>query len=152
MAKNETRTIGIDFGIARLGIAVSDPTHMIAIPLETLQAEKKAEQTARKLLKFLDDYSLKQQCAIDSIVIGMPLMMSGKKGFLADEVLHFIEQLKTLTTIPVLTWDERLTTVQAERSLRESSLTRKRRAQMVDSVSAIILLQNFLDSKSFKNN
>ena len=77
--------------------------------------------------------------------------MSGKVGFLADEVKHFIEFLKKATAVPVVTWDERLTTVQAERSLRESSLSRKKRTQFVDTVAAVIILQNYLDHKKFKN-
>lgn len=146
-----TRFIGIDYGMARLGLSVSDPTKLIASPLPTMKAERKAEHTAEKLLAFLQDYMGKQGCVIEKIIIGMPFMMSGKKGHLADEVTHFIELLKSRTEIPIDTWDERLTSVQADRSLRESSFTRKRRAQEVDSVAAIILLQNFLDAERFKS-
>lgn len=145
-----SRVIGIDYGLARLGLAVSDPTKLIASPLPTMKAERKAERTAEKLTAFLQDYAEKQKCVIEKIVIGMPFMMSGKMGHLADEVTHFIELLKQLTSIPIETWDERLTSVQADRSLRESSFSRKRRAQEVDSVAAIILLQNFLDAVRIK--
>ena len=75
----------------------------------------------------------------------MPFMMSGKAGFQADEVAHFISLLKSYTDIPILSWDERLTTSMAERSLKESSLNRKRRAQVVDSIAAILILQSYLD-------
>lgn len=136
--------------MARLGIAVSDPTKLIATPLPTFKAERKSEYTATKLIAYLQDYAERQKCDIDKIVIGMPFMMSGKKGHLADEVTHFIELLKNITTIPIETWDERLTSVQADRSLRESSFSRKRRAQEVDSVAALILLQNFLDAERIK--
>lgn len=149
MAK-QTRIIGIDFGMARLGISVSDPTKIIAFPLETLQAEKKSERTAAKLMAYIDDYCKKMDCTIDTIVMGLPLMMSGKRGLLADEVHHFVELLKLLTQIPIILWDERLTTVQAERSLRESSLSRKKRSKVVDSVAAIIILQSYLEFLSVK--
>ncbi len=146
MAK-ETRFVGVDYGMARIGLAVSDPTKLIATPMETLKNEKKADKTAAKFVTVLDAYMVKMNCTIELLVIGMPLMMNGKRGLLADEVHHFVDQLKLLTSIPIILWDERLTTVQAERSLLESSLTRKKRAQVVDSVAAIIILQSYLDAK-----
>ena len=84
--------------------------------------------------------------AIESIVDGLPLMMSGKMGFLADEVKHFVELLQKPVSIPILTWDERLTTVQAERSLRRAAFHAKTRSQIVDEVAAVIMLQSYLDS------
>lgn len=147
----QTRIVAIDFGMARFGIAISDPTKIIATPMETLQAEKKADKTAVKLLEYLNAYCKKMNCDIECIVMGMPLMMSGKRGLLADEVHHFVEQLKLLTQIPIILWDERLTTVQAEKTLRESSLSRKKRAKAVDSVAAIIILQSYLESISSRD-
>lgn len=140
------RILGIDFGLARFGFAISDETKTIAMPLMVWQAEKKSEDTVVKFLSAVEEIAKKYQCEIEEIVIGMPLMMSGKTGFLADEVKHFVELLRGRTTIPVKEWDERLTTVMAERSLRESSMTRKRRTQLVDTVSATIILQSYLDS------
>jgi len=139
------RIVGIDFGLARLGIALSDESKMLASPMATIKAEKKADKTAEKVLKELIAHQNAHGYLIETIVVGLPLMMSGKSGFLADEVKHFVELLKQLTSIPIATWDERLTTVQAERSLREGNLTRKKRAQFVDGVAAVIILQNFLD-------
>ena len=75
----------------------------------------------------------------------MPLMMSGKHGMLADEVEHFVSLLKALIDTPIALWDERLSSVQADRSLREGNFSRKRRAKMVDSVAATIILQSYLD-------
>lgn len=142
-----TRYIGLDFGLARIGIAVSDERKIIASPLLTLKTEKKIEQTAEKLLSELEKHQKIQNYQVEEIVIGLPLLMSGKMGFLADEVKHFVEILKLQTNTPIITWDERLTSVQAEKSLRESSLTRKRRSSLVDTVAAVIILQNYLDSK-----
>lgn len=149
LKKSATRIVGVDYGIARIGISLSDETKTIASPLTTLKAEKKSEETAVKFLRTLEEHSLLHHYTIEAIVVGLPLMMSGKVGFLADEVKFFIGLLKQKTNIPIYPWDERLTTVQAERSLRESSLTRKRRAKIIDSVAAVIILQNYLDRQKF---
>lgn len=141
-----TRILSIDFGLARLGLAISDEMKWIATPLPTLQAEKKGEETVAKLFAFLDQHSAENRYDLEKIIIGMPLMMNGTIGHLADEVKHFISLLQQKTTVPIITWDERLTTVMAERSLREASLSRKKRAKKVDSISALIILQNYLES------
>lgn len=146
MAVKPKRIIGIDFGIARLGIAISDERCVIAMPYKTMKASKKTEQTIASLLEVIKE--LENQSIISEIVIGLPLMMSGKVGFLADEVKHFASLLKEAIALPITLWDERLTTVQAERSLRESSFSRKKRTQHVDTVAAVIILQNFLDHKA----
>lgn len=142
-----TRIIGVDYGMARLGLAASDETKMIASPLPTLKAEKRLEQTIDKLLQFLTLHQAENRYEIEALVVGMPLMMSGKYGLLADEVKLFAEMLRRQVAFQVITWDERLTTVQAERALRETSMTRKKRSQNVDSVAALIILQNYLDHK-----
>lgn len=138
------RIVGIDFGTVRFGIAISDDTKVLARVLLTLTAEKKSADTITKLLKELAPY------VIDEIVIGLPLHMSGKTSFLADEVRHFVALLKEQLTIPITIWDERLTTVQAERSLREANLNRKKRSKIVDSIAAVILLQSYLDHLNIK--
>lgn len=142
-----TRTVGLDFGLARIGIAVSDERKIIATPLVTLKTERTTEQTVGKLLQQLEAHQQQHLYLIEEIVIGLPLLMSGKMGFLADEVKTFVAALKLKTETPIVLWDERLTSVQAERSLRESSLTRKKRSALVDAVAAVIILQNYLDSK-----
>ncbi len=139
------RIIGIDYGLVRLGIAISDGSKIIASPMMVLKAGKKAEETARKLAQTLKEHAALHHYLIEKIVIGLPLMMSGKKGMIADEVIDFVELLRQHTDVPITTWDERLTSVQADRSLREGNLTRKRRAQAVDTVAACIILQNYLD-------
>jgi putative holliday junction resolvase len=141
------RIVGIDYGLARLGLALSDESKLIANALKTMPAEKKAEATAKKLIKELQEHAALHHYGIEEIVIGMPLMMSGKKGMLADEVIHFVSLLKELIPVPIATWDERLSSVQADRSLREGNFSRKRRSKMVDAVAAVIILQNYLDHK-----
>lgn len=151
MKISKTRYVAIDFGLARLGIALSDETHMIATPLVIIKAEKKTEATIKKILDFLDDHKKKNGYEIETVVLGMPYMMSGKVGFLADEVNHFIDEFKKQSAIPVATWDERLTSVQAERSMRESGMNRRKRSKIVDTVAAVIILQNYLDHLKFQH-
>ena len=94
--------------------------------------------TIQKILKALKPYELKK------IIVGYPIHMNGKVGFLADEVKHFVALLEQETSCSVILWDERLTSVQAQRALMEGGMSRKKRSQLVDSVSAIILLQSYL--------
>jgi putative Holliday junction resolvase len=144
------RIVGIDYGMARIGIAVSDETKMIATSLETLPADRKALATVGKLLDFFEKHTTANRYHIEALVIGMPLMMSGKKGMLADEVVHFVALLKERVPYPIVTWDERLSSVQADRSLREGNFSRKRRSKMVDAVAATIILQSYLDHLRLK--
>lgn len=141
------RILGIDFGMSRLGIAISDERQIIATPYQTIHAEKKTELTVTKIIDVLTLLEQSLGYEIEEIVVGLPLMMSGRQGLLADEVQHFVQILSQSTAIPIKTWDERLSTVQAERSLRESHMTRKKRSKVVDIVSAAIILQSYLDHK-----
>jgi len=143
------RVLGIDYGMSRIGLAISDERQIIAMPLRVVKAEKRSQETIKNLLEALGEISLTYQCEIIEIIIGLPLMMSGKVGFQADEVKNFICLFSEKSPIPVKTWDERLTTVQAERALSESSLSRKKRSKLVDTVSATIILQSYLDTKQF---
>lgn len=146
------RIVGIDYGMSRLGLAISDERQIIATPFKTLQAEKKAEQTVAKVVAALTELQQSYACELEEIIIGMPLMMNGSKGFSADEVQHFVGLLSQAISTPIRTWDERLSTVQAERSLRESQMTRKKRSKVVDIVSAAIILQSYLDHKHLSLN
>lgn len=139
--------IGIDYGQVRIGLSYSDERKILAHPLLTLQAEKKLERTAAKLLKELEDHQTQLGYEIEEIIIGLPLMMNGTVGLLADEVKQFVSEMEKITPIPIKMWDERLTSVQAERSLKEFSLSRKARSKHVDRVSAVILLQSYLDCR-----
>lgn len=136
------RIAAVDFGLKRLGIALSDETKIIATSSETLIASKTSEETARQLLQKLEKQN------IEKIILGNPLNMNGTQSFLADEVRHFISILEKFTSIPILLWDERLTTLQAHRTMQLGGLSRKKRSKVVDSVAAIILLQSYLDSCS----
>lgn len=150
MKNPKTRIVGIDFGMARLGLAISDETKIIASSIETLRADKKSAQTVNLLLVQLEKHQKANNYTIEEIVVGLPLLMSGKKGLLADEVHHFVSLLKEKVSAPIVLWDERLTSVQADRAMRESSMTRKKRAQKSDGVAAVIILQNYLDFRITK--
>lgn len=138
------RIASIDYGLKRLGMAISDPTHTIATPLPTVLAERATERTLEKVLAQLAPY------ALDAIILGFPLHLDGNRSFLSDEVEHFITKLQQRVGCPILKWDERLSTVQAERSLMEGNFTRKKRASKIDQVVAVLLLQNYLDAKSLQ--
>ena len=140
-----TRILAIDHGAARIGLAISDERKIIATPLPTLLAEKKTEATITKLLQILEAYQQEHHCSLEAIIVGMPLKMNGKIGLQADEVQHFMDVLSSKTSIPIIPWDERLTTVLAERSLRESNMSRKKRSKVIDSVASVLILQSYLD-------
>ncbi|MEI8365142.1 MAG: Holliday junction resolvase RuvX [Parachlamydiaceae bacterium] len=145
------RVVAIDYGMARIGIALSDERKILATALVTMRTERKAEATAEKLIQELSRHAEANSYRIEEIVVGMPLMMNGKHGMLADEVDHFITLLKSHIDIPIVCWDERLTSVQANRSLLEGNFSRKKRAKFVDAVAATIILQSYLDSLKAKN-
>lgn len=154
MASNRpkpSKVVALDYGMARIGVALSDERKVIASPLFTITTEKKSDQTIAKVLRELTRHQEQHHYVLETIVVGMPLLMNGKVGLLADEVKHFVALLSEATPVPIVVWDERLTTVQAERSLREGGLTRKQRATVVDTVSAAILLQSYLDNRSLKS-
>ncbi len=135
------RIVAIDFGLKRLGLAITDKNQIIATPLPNLLASRQTEETIRRLLKVLEPYE------IERIVIGNPLHLNGQTSFLTDEVLHFVEALKKHLSFPITLWDERLSSLQADRVLREGNLSRKKRAKLVDSVAAVLILQSFLETK-----
>lgn len=141
------RIVAIDFGLARIGVAVSDESKMLASALTTVAGTKKMEETVKRLVAALEKDQKDRGYEIEKVIVGMPFLMSGKTGLMADEVNHFISVLQKNISAPIETWDERLTSVQADRSLRESNLNRKKRAKVVDIVAAVIILQNYLDSK-----
>lgn len=143
----DKRIVGIDFGMARIGLAVSDSSKIIAVPLVTIQALRKMDLTVNLVTEALHRDAKERGYTVEEIVVGMPLLMSGKSGLMADEVNYFISELQKQFDVPIRTWDERLTSVQAERSLRESNMSRKKRSKKVDTVAAVLILQNYLESR-----
>lgn len=116
-----------------------------------LLSSKKINLTIQALVNKIEEHRKLMGYSIEGIVIGMPLMMSGKKGLMADEVNVFIQHLQeALPDIPIVTWDERLSSVQAERAMREANISRKNRTKHVDCLSAVIILQSYLDNRKIR--
>jgi len=132
------RVLGIDFGMKRIGLALSDPLQMIAFPLKTLQALRSLEDTADLILQELSP-------EVETIVLGLPLLLSGKASTITNTVRRYATFLKTKSNLHLVLWDERLTTTQVERILKQSNIKRKKRAQHLDTMSATLILQTYLD-------
>lgn len=132
------RVAAIDFGKARIGLAISDERKVLASAKPNIPTQKKLPATVDLLVTTLSSYSIEQ------IVVGHPLKLDGSSSSLTEEVLQFVELLKTKVSCPVVLMDERLTTSQAEKALREG-LSRKKRSKVIDGAAATILLQNFLE-------
>ena len=134
------RILALDHGTKRIGVAVSDETKTIAQPLEYISAEPFADFLAR----------LKQLVAekqVELILIGMPRNMDGSYGPEAQKVQAFIAAVKPDITVPIKTWDERLTSTMANRILIQGNVRRDKRKEKVDKMAAAILLQSYLDGK-----
>jgi putative Holliday junction resolvase len=136
------KIIGVDYGRARIGMAFSDDNQKIAFPKDAVLGKHDPEKNAYLLAKELE----KQSYA--AIVIGLPLLMNGKDSTMTEEVKKFANLLESLTTKPVILWDERLTSKQIERELIFSDVKRKERTKVVDSMAAALILQSYLDTKN----
>jgi len=133
------RILALDHGTVRIGVAVSDELRMIATPLEFIPAEPVSDCIERLRL-------LLREKEVGQIVVGMPRNMDGSLGPAADKVREFIDTLSTAVQVPIRTWDERLTSAQANRLLIQGNVRRQDRKQVVDKMAAAILLQSYLDS------
>ena len=137
------RILAIDHGTKRMGIAISDELKLIAHPLEFVPAEPFAA--------FLDRLKeLIQGKEVEQVLVGMPRNMNGTYGPAATKVQDFIGVLKTALAVPIVTWDERLTSSQANRLLIQGNVRREERKQKVDKMAAAILLQSYLDSLAMR--
>jgi len=134
------RILAIDHGTKRMGIGISDELKMIAHPLEFIPAEPFGGFLAR-LKELLRDKE------VELILVGMPRNMNGSYGPAALKVQDFVAALKGAVTVPIETWDERLTSAQANRFLIEGNVRREQRKEKVDKMAAAILLQSYLDSR-----
>jgi len=135
------RILALDHGTVRIGVALSDEMKLIASPLEFIPAEPAAAAFAR-IKELIRDK------AVEQIVIGMPRNMDGSFGPAAEKVRDFVEKLKVDITTPIRTWDERLTSTQANRLLIQGGVRRDKRKEKVDGMAAAILLQSFLDAST----
>ena len=130
--------MGLDFGEKTIGVAVSDRMRSVASPLETVRRAKFTQDAARLL-------EIAAAREIAGIVIGLPLNMDGSEGPRCQSTRAFARNLERLTPLPLAFWDERLSTVAAERALLEADTSRKRRGEVIDHVAAGVILQGALD-------
>ena len=134
------RMLGIDFGLKRVGLAVSDPMQIIARALETMQYQSRKE-LLRRLVESI------RQHEIVGVVIGLPRHMDGSEGEMAKTVRDLMAELARRVAIPIVAWDERLSSVQAQRALREMGISaRNTKRGDIDRLAAVFILQSYLDS------
>ena len=139
MPNEMKRIMGIDYGNARIGVALSDELQMLAHPTETIVMAKVANPVARIA-------ALVSEKNVELIVVGLPRHMNGRVGTSADEASSFADKLRAKVECEVRTWDERLSTVAAQRALREAGKSVRESRGYIDQVAAQMLLQSYLDS------
>ena len=136
------RIIGLDYGTKTVGVAISDALKITAQGIETIERkeENKLRRTCARIEELIKEYD------VEKIVLGFPKHMNNDIGERAEKALEFGEMLKRRTGLEVVMWDERLTTVAAERTLIESKVRRENRKQYIDKIAAVFILQGYLDS------
>lgn len=134
------RILGIDYGDSRIGVSVSDPFGWTAQGLETINAAKGIQPVLKRMEEIINEY------AVEKIVVGFPLNMNGTVGDRGVKTEKFINLISEKFNIPVIKWDERLTTVAALRLMNESNIKNKNKKKLVDTISSTYILQGYLDS------
>jgi putative Holliday junction resolvase len=137
---HQPRILGLDVGSRRIGLAISDPLGITAQGLETLQRQNKKSDFAR-LEQVIREHK------VGAIVIGLPLRMIGGAGIQAEKMQAFADEVRRRFRLPVHLWDERLTSAQANRLLRETDMSIKRRGEVVDQMAAVLILQSWMDGR-----
>ena len=138
------RTLGVDYGTRRVGLAVSDELGMMALPLDILPVQS-SKQVIRDVLR------LCQEKKAAGIVVGLPLNMDGSRGPAVEAVERFVQELRRQSDLPVEVWDERMSSRQVERMLIDHDVSRSRRKGLVDKLAAQVILQSYLDAHTPKN-
>lgn len=135
------RIMGLDYGAKTVGVAVSDPLQITAQGIEIVrrQREDKMRRTLARIEELITEYE------VDRIVLGFPKNMNDTIGERAEKSLAFKERLERRTGLPVIMWDERLTTVSANKAMMEAGIRRERRKEYVDEIAAVFILQGYLD-------
>ncbi|MGE5328124.1 MAG: Holliday junction resolvase RuvX [Deltaproteobacteria bacterium] len=134
------RILGIDYGDSRIGVSVSDPFGWTAQGLETINASKGMQFVFKRLQEIMLEYK------VEKIVVGFPINMNGTIGDRGIKTEKFINLLKEKFDVPVQKWDERLTTVAAQRLMNESNIKNKKKKGLIDTISSTYILQGYLDS------
>lgn len=133
------RIMGLDVGDKTIGVALSDPLGWTAQGLEVIRRDT-LEKDFRRLCQIIEEY------AVEKILVGLPKNMNATIGPQGEKVLAFIERLKEHTDLPIKTWDERLSTVAAERMLIQADVSRSKRKKVIDKMAAAVILQGYLDA------
>ena len=136
------RIMGLDYGSKTVGVAISDPLGITAQGIETItrKDENKLRKTCARIEALIEEYQ------VEKIVIGLPKHMNNDIGIRAEKSMEFAKILKRRTGLEVQMWDERLTTMEAERTLIESNIRREDRKKYIDKIAAVFILQGYLDS------
>ena len=134
------RVLGLDVGSKTIGVAVSDPLGITAQGLNTIRRKNKR-------VDFAQLHALIREYQIAEIVVGYPLRMSGAEGTQAEKMQQFAQELRQRFELPVHLWDERLTSAEANRLLRDSEMSIKRRGEVVDRLAAVLILQGWMDCR-----
>lgn len=140
------RIMGLDFGSKTVGVAVSDELLLTAQGLEIIR--RKEENKLRRTLARIEELIV--EYGVEEIVLGLPINMNATEGERAKLTLEFREKLERRTGLPVTMWDERLTTVAADKTMIEAGIRREQRKEYVDMIAAVLILQGYLDKKSMK--
>jgi putative pre-16S rRNA nuclease len=140
----EVRILALDVGHKRIGLAVSDPLGFTAQGLGILQRQGRESDLSR-LLEMAREYQVQE------ILVGLPRHMDGRLGSQADDILELANALGEALGVPVTTWDERLSSKEAERVLIAADVSRRRRRQVLDKLAAVLILQAYLDSRGQKS-
>jgi putative Holliday junction resolvase len=138
------RVLGLDVGSKTIGLAVSDPLGITAQGLETIRRKNKRFDF-EQLGKVIREYE------VSEIVVGYPLRLSGAEGRQSEKMQHFADEIRKKFDLPVHLWDERLTSSQANRLLREFDLSIKKRAGQVDRMAAVLILQSWMEARNVSN-
>lgn len=136
------RIMALDVGSRTIGIACSDALLMTAQGIETIRRTP-LENDFNRLRELISEYE------VHELVVGMPKNMNGTKGDRAEKTEEFVEKMKAVIDLPVTFWDERLSTVMAERQLIAADVSRKKRKGVIDKMAAVVILQGYLDRLQF---
>lgn len=140
------RIIGLDFGSKTVGVAVSDPLFVTAQGVEIIRRkeENKLRQTLARIEELIQEYE------VEEIVLGYPKNMNSTEGERVEKTKDFAEKLERRSGLPVTFWDERLTTVAADKAMMEAGIRRENRKEHVDKLAAVFILQSYLEYRSFQ--
>lgn len=139
------RIMGLDFGSKTVGVAVSDPLLLTAQGVEIIRRkeENKLRRTLARIEELIEEYE------VEELVLGLPKHLNGSEGVRVEFTEEFRDKLERRTGLPVVMWDERLTTVSADRTMMEAGIRREHRKEYVDKLAAVFILQGYLDRKRF---